>query len=475
MRFQPRFLVVTLFALCVCLPANGQQQTPTVTVRPSGTASDPNAPSVRVTVDQQRVPLGTLVTFFMSPASIAGDRRYVVTLYFGDGRQQVLRQATTTHLYQAVGNYTYSVSVKAAAADPPRVDLSATPSPARTGQAIAFIAQPSGPYPNLQYRFNYGDGTQSNWQTSATVEHAYARPGNYSAYVDIGSGTQRIGGSARKQVTVTSVPLSVSLRATPLPAQAKRPVIFNATVSPNIVNATYQFSFGDGDPPVVQTNPQVQHVYKNSGAYRAFVKVSQSGSPTSAGQSNPIVLNIQPVSTTTPTTSGAPTARATPSSTPSATPAQTPSTSPGGSPSPGSPSSTPEGSPSSTVPPTASHSSSPNVAGPVASTSPSGPSLDNRNQTNSGVASIRWWHCLLAALLLVSVFKASGYLFTAKPTFAAFSDPGVATAGNRKSLPLDFQLVLNPNISAGDYSVTSEAPQLITDRNRLGDRQVLEI
>ena len=82
---------------------------------------------------------------------------------------------------------------------------------------------------------------------------------------------------------------------------------------------------------------------------------------------------------------------------------------------------------------------------------------------------------MLAALLLVSVFKASGYLFTAKPTFAAFSDPGVATAGNRKSLPLDFQLVLNPNISAGDYSVTSEAPQLITDRNRLGDRQVLEI
>ena len=477
MRFQPRFLVITLFALCVCLSAGGQQQTPTVNLRPSATVSDPNVPSVRVTVDQQRVPLGTLVTFSMSPAGVAGDRRYVVTLYFGDGRQQVMRQATTTHLYQAVGNYTYSVSVKAAAGDPPRVDLSASPSPARPGQAIAFVAQPSGPYPNLQYRFNYGDGTQSNWQTSATVEHAYARPGNYSAYVDIGNATQRIGGSARKQITVTSVPLSVSLRATPLPAQAKRPVIFNATVSPNVVNATYQFSFGDGEPPVVQTSPQVQHVYKNSGSYRAFVKVSQSGSPASAGQSNPIVLNIQPVSTTAPTASGTPTSRATPSPPPSGTPAQTPSTSPAGSPSPGSPSSTPEGSPPSTSPPTASDSSSPNVAGPVVSTSPSGPSpsLDNRNQTNSGLASIRWWHWLLAALLLLSVFKASGYLFTAKPTFAAFSDPGVATAGNRKSLPLDFQLVLNPNISAGDYSVMSEAPQLITDRNRLGDRQVLEI
>ena len=62
-----------------------------------------------------------------------------------------------------------------------------------------------------------------------------------------------------------------------------------------------------------------------------------------------------------------------------------------------------------------------------------------------------------------------------KPTFTAFSDPGVATIGKQKNLPLDFQLVLNPNIPAGDYSVTSEAPQLIMDRNKLADRQVLEI
>src|ERR1043165_5607845 len=136
MRYHARFLVVALIALCVQMPATGQQQTPTVNLRPRATVADPNIPSVRVTVDQQRVPLGTQVNFSLSPPSVAGDRRYVVTLYFGDGQQQVMRQAATTHLYQAVGNYTYSIAVKRAATDPPSVNLSATPLPARPAQAI---------------------------------------------------------------------------------------------------------------------------------------------------------------------------------------------------------------------------------------------------------------------------------------------------------------------------------------------------
>src|SRR5689334_4478727 len=122
MRFQPRFLVVALIGLCLQMPASGQQQSPTVNLRPRPSAPDPNVPSVHVTVDQQRVPLGTQVNFSLSPASVAGDRRYVVTLYFGDGQQQVMRQAAATHLYQAVGDYTYSVAVKNAATNPPSVN-----------------------------------------------------------------------------------------------------------------------------------------------------------------------------------------------------------------------------------------------------------------------------------------------------------------------------------------------------------------
>jgi len=471
MRFQPPFLFVALIAVFVSPSVRGQQ--PTVTLRPSNAVSDPNTPSVRVIADQQRVPLGTLVNFSLSPSSIAGDRQYVVTLYFGDGRQQVMTQAATTHLYRAVGTYTYSVAVKRAAALPPRVDLNASPLPAQTGQAIRFIAQPSGPYPNLQYRFDYGDGTQSRWQASPAADHAYALPGKYSAYVDIGDGTQRIGGSLRKQIPVNSTARSVSLNATPLLAQAKRPVIFTAKVSPNIVNATYQFTFGDGEPPVFQTSPQVQHIYRNSGSYRAFVQVSQTGGPpNTAVQSGPVVLNVQPASTTGPGTSLTPTTRATPTPPSSAT--LTPTSTPPSSATP-TPTPSPVGSPSRDSSPTSSDSSTPNIAGPLSSGSPSSASGDSANQNNRGVTSIRWWYWLFAGVLLLLLFKATAYLFAAKPTFSAFSDPGVAAIGNQKGLlPLDFQLLLNPNVSAGDYSVTSETP-LVTNTERLENRQVLEI
>jgi PKD domain-containing protein len=476
MHFQPRFLFVALIAVFVSPSVRGQQ--PTVTLRPSNAVSDPNTPSVRVIADQQRVPLGTLVNFSLSPSSIANDRQYVVTLYFGDGRQQVMNQAATTHFYRAVGTYTYSVAVKRAAANPPQVDLSASPLPAQTGQAVRFIAQTSGPYPNLQYRFDYGDGRQSTWQTSAAADHTYTLPGNYSAYVDIGNGTQRIGGSVRKQIPVTSTARSVSLNATPLLAQAKRPVIFTAKVSPNIVNATYKFTFGDGEPPVFQTSPQVQHIYRTSGSYRAVVQVSQTGGPaSSAVQSGPVVLNVQPASTTGPGTSLTPTTRATPTPPSSATPTPVSSATP----TPSS-SATPTPTPSPVESPSrdssltsSSGSTTPNTAGPSNSTSPSGPSADIRNQSNGAVTSIKWWYWLFAGVLLLLLFKATGYLFAAKPTFTAFSDPGVAAVGNQKGLlPLDFQLLLNPNVSAGDYAVTSETP-LVTNTERLENRQVLEL
>jgi hypothetical protein len=102
--------------------------------------------------------------------------------------------------------------------------------------------------------------------------------------------------------------------------------------------------------------------------------------------------------------------------------------------------------------------------------------LDNNNQNNGGVTSVKWWYWLFAGVLLLLLFKATGYLFATKPTFAAFSDPGVAGISNQKGLlPLDFQLVLNPNVAAGDYSVTSDVPQLVTNADRLETRQMLEI
>src|SRR5262245_12464378 len=175
MRFHPPLLVAVLIAFGFLPTAIGQQP-PSVILRPrTASSGNPNVPQVHVSADQQRVPLGTLVNFTLSPANVANDRRFVVTLRFGDGRQQVMRKPEVTHLYRSICTFTYSVAVTQSQNNSndkvPSVTFTASPSNPREGELVKFIAQPSGPYPNLEYRFVYGDGAVSAWQTGAQSEH----------------------------------------------------------------------------------------------------------------------------------------------------------------------------------------------------------------------------------------------------------------------------------------------------------------
>ncbi len=455
MRLQPRVLLVILFAFLLRSSAGAQQPPHMVILFPRAVASDPTLPAVRITVDHQRVQLGTLVNFTMSPASLASDKRYIVRLNFGDGQQRVMNQPETEHLYGSVGKYIYSVSI---ARKPPEVNLNVSGVPARENEVVRFTAQLSLPYPDLQYRFVYGDGSRTDWQRSPSAEHAYNRAGDYSAYVDVGDGKQGLGGSARKQITISSnQPVQVSLTAAPSPARKGQSVVFNAKVSGAIANAKYQFNFGDGTATLWQVNPQAQHIYNISGTRNAFVQLSQSGNNPNAVKSNILAVSVQPIQAPPPGPGSGPNTYPTPTPDASASATPSPSTSPTPSPS------------ASTV-----DSPSPG-SGSVSATTPSTTGLDGNNP-NVAPGSIRWWYWLLAGLLLLLLFKATAYLFAAKPMFAAVSDPGVAGITNKKGLlPLDFQLVLNPNVSKGDYSIATKEPQLITNLDRLQERQVLEI
>ena len=74
------------------------------------------------------------------------------------------------------------------------------------------------------------------------------------------------------------------------------------------------------------------------------------------------------------------------------------------------------------------------------------------------------------------LYQASGLLFAARPTFAPFADQGVAAVAHKKgALPIDFELVLDRNVSAGDYSVTMDQARLITNSPEPKDRQIIEI
>ena len=239
MRRQARFLLPLLCLVVLCEAVGSQQPPPTVNLRSGAVASPPGTPQVRVRADKQRVPRGTKVTFTLSPASVLSD--YVVTLHFGDRQQKVVMKGPqASHVYDEVGNYTYSVDVKPRQRCQPSVTLSASASSVPEGQAVTFSAQLSGRCPNIQYRFVYGDGSSSNWQRSAAARHSYASAGKYLAYVDISDNDKHIGGSLRKQIDVTGRGpvvdprnnVSVSLTAEPFAARTGKAVTFTAKASP---------------------------------------------------------------------------------------------------------------------------------------------------------------------------------------------------------------------------------------------------
>lgn len=473
MRLQPHFLSMFLLMVVSCCPVAAGQQSSTLNLRRGIIASDPGVPAVHVTVDRRRVPLGTLVTFTLTPASVVSSSQYTVTLRFGDGKQQSVRATQVPHLYQAVGTYIYSVQVKSNLR-PPQVSLIATPVRVSPGRQVSFSAQTSWSYPNLRYRFSFGDGRTSGWQDSPRANYAYQNDGRYSAYVDIGDGTAQLGGSTRKEIDVVSqiLPFNVWLTANPTTVRARQPVTFVARALPVNDTTKYRFFFGDSQSTGWQASSQARHVYANSGSYRARVDARQLDSGRTANATSaPTVVAVG--RTPPPTPTPGPTPRPSPQPTPASSPT------PVGSPSPNN-NSSPSPSPTSSSSPVGSTSPSPVASG---SPTPTGTKENGGSSSSSGGdsrwlgSSEDWWkYLLILALILFLIYQLSGLLFVARPTFAPFSDPGASVVSDsERGLPIDFQLVLNPNVSTAAYAVETTEPSLVKNADRLQERQILEI
>ncbi|MEK6334991.1 MAG: PKD domain-containing protein [Acidobacteriota bacterium] len=461
MQVPPRLLIVSLLA-GLCFSTSIGQQPGLVNIRQRVIAQAPGPPVVNVTVDRSRVPVNYEVTFTLSPASVVGNPKYIVTLQFGDGAQTRARTTQLTHPYGAPGTYTYSVSVTSdPATDPisprvPQVTLSAVPGVVKTSQPVTFSAQLSENYPNLKYRFVFADGLQTAWQDSSQTTHEYVSPKTYLAYVDIGEATggsvKRIGGSVRKAVEVSSPSSSqnptVSLSARPTSIPRRQWVSFAATVVSDDKNVSYRFVFGDGTAPTAwQASSQANHRYLTAGNYSARVEVRANNR--TGGQSvssSPLMIEVTNTAPTSVTQTTTPTPRPAPAtSTP--TPSQSSSASP-----------------SSSTSPSAGSNTSTNASSPssVAGSSPKVPG-------DSGDGANKWWIPLLILLAAVVAYRIWKALATPRPTFHPRLDPGVSTVGTERPLSIDFQLELNPDIAAGKYGIESNEAGFIRSERKSND------
>jgi hypothetical protein len=413
MQIQIRLLIGTVLAVGLYLPAALGQQTGTgpgtVSVRPRVTASQPGVPSVQVKVDRHRVPLGEEVTFTLAPASGVWDSRFAVTFYFGDDSTPERHQVPDVfrHKYGAAKTYTYSIDVKPIVSSTstrsptrplPTVKLIANPITVLTNSPVSFVAQLSRNYPNIQYRFVFADGAQTDWQDAPQASHSYANAKTYLAYVDIGEGNRgsakRIGGSPRQPIKVTVGP---NPRPSPSPRPSPKP-------SP-----------------------------------RPSAKPSPRPSPSPSPKPSP---------------------RPSPKPSPSPSPKPSPSLSPGPSPTPsGSPLPSPSASP--TPSPSPSPSPSASVSGNGSPTATATPSPTPGVSGLLGVPD-DWWKYLLLALPLIFVaYKTAMFFLLPRPQLVPNLDPGSSRVAPGKPLSIDLQLELDPDVTGGEYGLQTEKGSLI--------------
>ena len=205
---------------------------------------------------------------------------------------------------------------------------------------------------------------------------------------------------------------------------------FTANVASKEPNLTYRFFFGDGSQPSSwQASRQTTHKYLLAGTYSAYVEVGRSGKGPSLAKSVVRQVSVTP-SVVTPSPTPPPRVTPTPS------PGVTPTTSPGllSSPSPGDTSSPGGG---------GTTGGSPGANGPLGITN-------------------NWWWLLLLALVLIAAYQAVKMYLASQLTFRPVVDTGV-THFERDAEPLgiDFEMVLSPNVSEGQYELETDETRFI--------------
>ena len=479
MQIRVCLLAMFLLAVVSCCTTVLGQDPGMVNVRPRIARAEPGVPSVRVNVDRNRVPLGDEVIFTIAAESesVVTGQRFTVTIDFGDNAlPKKMGLGPGHHTYGAPRTYTYRVKVEPASTprNPlsnrttvPVVKLSVSPTTVQSGNPVNFTAQLSHNYPNIQYRFVFADGAQTDWQDASQTTHSYATAKTYLAYVDIGEGNRgqakRIGGSQRQPIQVAAPPIvRVSLLAKPASVKSGDKVRFNAQANSIDSKIKYRFAFGDGASTSWQDSSEANHQYGVAGSYLASVEAgfpSGQGIKT-GGTSKPARIGVAPGPTPRPSPAPRPSPK--PTGSPSPTPSPSPSASP-----PPSPSPTASGSPNPLPSATATSSATPdgnggqtNLASPELSPSPSGSPTPTIGGP-SGFLDNRWKYLLILLLLIVLAYKAATFFLLPRPTFVPHVDPGVARVGADKPLSIDLQLALDPNVTAGEYGLETGGGSLI--------------
>ena len=437
-----------------------------------GCAAPPDIPQVSLVVTPSAVDVNQPVTFVAELSRPA--KGLVYRFVFDDGSEtgwQNDRKAS--HAYAAPKTYRPYVEIRFAASLAARpvvgsrrqsvevrqpqkpitisVKLSANRRAASEKTPITFVAQAAASRPiRMQYRFDFGDQTAIQWQSSPQATHRY-KPGNYRARVEVApvipSAAQAvISDWVTIEIDQPPPEKAVDLNVQPPTALVGVPIFFNAKARGADSQTRYRFHFGDNRTSAWSPQSTQTHAYASPRDYQASVEMKTADATVVSANRQVTILPIFPTPTPTPS----PTPRRSPTPTPTGSPTPTPTGSATATPT-GSATPTPTGSP--TPAPTGSASA---TSSPTATATPPG-----AGQTGPP----DWWPLILIPLLVLGAYKAAQYFLIPRPTFVPHADAGNAKASG---LGLDFQVDVDPNVD-GAFKIDTKGGGLIKGTRKSDD------
>ncbi len=171
-----------------------------------------------------------------------------------------------------------------------RVFLEAEMRNPSVGENVGFRGVVEPGVEAAEYRFNFGDGTQSEWLSAAEANHAYENPGTFAAVLTAKIG-ERTFFSNRVDINVRKIFFAVVIRARPTRAKPGDPVVFQAEIKPYFRDIEYQFVYGDDEMRDWSDESAAEHAYSQGGTYRAYVRVRRDQEIVS--ESSSILIRIE--------------------------------------------------------------------------------------------------------------------------------------------------------------------------------------
>ena len=180
----------------------------------------------------------------------------------------------------------------------PEAALTAIPATTHINESVGFSASGSTDADGklVAYEFDFGDGNRTGWNSGASANHSYARPGVYNAtvrvrdddgFVSEPSGPVRITVQNRPPVTGASV----------TPGTGDTSTRFNflvpkgGTYDPDGTIVSYYWDFGDGTNA---TSTTAVHTYRQKGRFEVRFRVTDNWGAVTEQVLDVTVLNRPP-------------------------------------------------------------------------------------------------------------------------------------------------------------------------------------